>query len=158
MSDERPEPTADGPRPAETPDPSDVNASWRAEGRAPGGLAGTLLRLLDRVLGPRFEAQRTFNAHQVQLDNALLEHLEKRFAATHAHYDTILGELGGRLDEADARHARLEEELVTHVRDLVRRIDLVLEEKNRGSAAVQHEIQDLRDQLARVEAALRRAE
>ena len=135
-----------------------MNDSWRAEGRPPRGAAGVFSRLLDRVLGFRFEAQREFNAHQVQLDNALLEHLEKRFAATHEHYDRILGDLGRRLDEADARHARLEEELVTHVRDLVRRIDLVLTETHRGSASVQHDLEDLRAQLTRVKAALRRAE
>jgi hypothetical protein len=158
VSDERSETTADGPRAAEAPDTTAVNASWRAEGRAPDGVSGVLARLLDRVLGTRFEAQRAFNAHQVQLDNALVEHLEKRFAGTHEHYDRILGDLGRRLDEADARHARLEEELVTHVRDLVRRIDLVLAEAHRGGAAVRHDLEDLRAHLTRVEAALSRSE
>ena len=42
----------------------------------------------------RFEAQRTWNAHQVRLDNELLRYLEERFAATHRHYDRLLGAAG----------------------------------------------------------------
>jgi hypothetical protein len=94
----------------------------------------------------------------VQLDNELLAYLESRSAATHRHYDRLLGDLGRRLDEADERHAILEKELVGHVQDLVRRIDLVLADANRGRAALEFALEDIRERLVRVEKTLRRRE
>jgi hypothetical protein len=132
-----------------------VNASWPASaapGRGPGGF---LSRLLARFLTPQLEAQRTFNADQVRLDNALLLYLEERFAATHRHYDAILGGTGRRLDEVDERHLQLAQELVAHVHDLARRIDLVLAEADRGRPALEHAIRDLRARVAALEDALR---
>lgn len=142
----------------DAPDTTEVNAAWAAEAVPPRGLTGALYRLLDRLLQPRFEAQRTFNAHQVRLDNALLRHLEERSAATHRHYDRLLGDLGRRLDEADERHASLERELVTHVRDLVRRVDLVLAESSRGRLGLEYELEEVRERLTHLEASLRRPE
>jgi hypothetical protein len=137
------------------PDPGPVNASWTAT-TAPGrGLGALLTRLLVRFLGPQLEAQRAFNADQVRLDNALLRHVEERFAVTHRHYDRILGRTGQRLDEVDERHAQLAQELVAHVQDLARRIDLVLGEADRGRPALELEIKDLRARVARLEDALR---
>jgi hypothetical protein len=143
------------PAPA-PPDAAPVNASWRAEAPGPGGLASFLHRLLDRALGPRFEAQRSFNARQVQLDNEILRYLEERFAATHRHYDRILGLYGRHLGEADERHMILQEELVAHVQDLVRRIDLVLAESDRGRLALAFALEDIRARLERLEEGLRR--
>jgi len=140
----------------EPPDGAAVNAAWTAEAAVPEGAAGLLHRLLVRLLSPRFDAQRDFNAKQVQLDNALLLHLEARFAATHAHYDRLLGLLGRRQDEIDERHLRLEEELRGHVSDLVRRVDLVLEESTRGRLAQEFALEDLRARLVRLEEALGR--
>jgi hypothetical protein len=141
-----------------TPDPGPVNASWTAAGAPGRGIGGFLSRLLARFLGPQLEAQRAFNADQVRLDNALLGHLEERFAATHRHYDRILGATGRRLDEADERHAQLARELAAHVQDLARRIDLVLAEAERGRPALEFAIADLRERVARLEAALRPSE
>jgi DNA-binding ferritin-like protein len=112
-------------------------------------------RLLTRLVGPQLEAQRAFNAEQVRLDNALLRHLDERFAATHAHYDGLLGGVGRRLDEVDERHAQLTRELVAHVHDLARRIDLVLAEADRGRPALEHALRELRERVARLEDALR---
>jgi hypothetical protein len=154
-----PVPREDLPPPEPPPAPPDaaaVNESWRAEAPVPRGLASRFRRLLERILGPRFEAQRAFNARQVQLDNEILRYLEARFAATHRHYDRILGQYGRHLGEADERHMILQEELVAHVQDLVRRIDLVLAESDRGRLALEFALEDLRARLARLEEGLRR--
>jgi hypothetical protein len=143
------------PAPA-PPDASAVNEAWSVEGVPRRGLLGFLDRTLGRLLGGRFEAQRTWNAHQVRLDNELLRYVEERFAATHRHYDRLLGLQGQRLDEVDERHVLLESELVAHVQDLVRRLDLVLGETSRGRAGQELVLADLRARLAGLEEALRR--
>lgn len=138
------------------PDATAVNANWRAEPEPPRGLSGLLRRGLERLLRGRFQAQRDWNAHQVRLDNDLLRYVDTRFAATHRHYDRVLGSEGRRLDEIDARHVLLERELVAHVQDLVRRIDVVLAESSRGRASLEFGLEDVRARLARLEEALRR--
>ena len=140
--------------PPAAPDPGPVNSSWKATAAPGTGLGGLLSRLLVRLLGPQLEAQRAFNADQVRLDNAMLRHLEERFAATHRHYDVLLGDTGRRLAEVDERHAQLAQELVAHVHDLARRIDLVLAEANHGRPALEHAIRDLKARVARIEDAL----
>jgi hypothetical protein len=140
------------------PDGSAVNEAWRREAAAPAGLKGLLYRVLDRLLAPRFAAQRELNARQVELDNAVLRYAADRFAATHEHYDRLLGSLGRRLDEADERHRRLEAELQAHVRDIVERVDLVLEEATRGDLGRDHALAELRERLLRIEQALVRRE
>jgi hypothetical protein len=157
-----PEPASrEDPPPAEpapsAPDRTLVNESWRAEPRVPRGLKGLLFRLLDRLLRPRFEAQRTFNAHQAQLDNAILRHLEERSAATHRHYDRLLGIYGRHLDEVNERHVILEKELVGHVEELIRRIDLVLARAERGRVSLEHELSDVRRQLEELRASMGRS-
>jgi len=116
-----------------------------------------LVRLLERLLRPHFEAQQAFNARQVQLDNDILRYLEERSTATHRHYDKILGIYGRRLEEADERHIILEDELAKHVEDLVRRIDLVLAEGERGRLSLEHELRDLRRRLEELQSALGRS-
>ncbi len=108
------------------------------------------------MLGPRFDAQREFNAAQVRLDNELLPYIDERLAATHRHYDHLLSELAHRLDEVDERHRLLEQELLRHVQDLVTRIDLILAEANRGKLALAFALDDARNRLGRLEEALRR--
>jgi hypothetical protein len=139
--------------PPPPPDASAVNAAWQAEPPTrPRGLRGRLLALLERLLAPRLAAQVAFNARQVQLDNELLAHLEARFAATHRHYDAVLGGIGRHLGEADERHLILQEELVAHVQDLVARSDLVLGRAERGRASLVRQLEDLRRRVARLEA------
>jgi len=138
-----PEPKAPAP-----PDATAVNEAWRAEPPAPGG---RLRRLLERLLAPRLEAQRAFNARQVQLDNDILRYLQERFAATHRHYDRVLGLYGRHLGEADERHLILQEELVVHVHDLVKRIDLVMAEAERGRLSLEAALEEVRASLRRLE-------
>ena len=140
--------------PASPPDAAPVNAAWTAEPAPPSGPTRFAYRVLDRLLRPRFEAQREFNARQVRLDNETLRYLNERTDATHRHYDRLLGLLGRRLDEVDERHAMLEKELVSHVRDLVRRIDLVLAEATRGRLGLEFALEDLRGRVERLEQVL----
>jgi hypothetical protein len=148
----------ESPPAPDPPDPAAVNATWAAEVPPRRGLAGLLEGLLGRVLRPRFEAQRAFNARQVQLDNEILRYVTSRSEATHRHYDHLLGDLGRRLDEADARHAILERELLGHIQDLVQRIDLVLAESSRGRLSLQLSLEEVRERLVRLEDTLRRPE
>jgi hypothetical protein len=138
------------------PDAAPVNAAWRAEPHPSSGPARFVYRFLDRMLRPRFEAQREFNARQVRLDNEMLSYLHERIDATHRHYDRLLGLLGRRLDEVDERHRTLEKELVSHVHDLVERIDLVLAEATRGRVELRFALEDLRVRVKQLEQALGR--
>jgi hypothetical protein len=138
------------PTPPGPPDTGEVNERWRAEG---GGALGPLV---ERLLGGRLEAQRDWNAAQVRLDNEMLQWIDARFAATHAHYDALLGALGRRLDEADERHRRLEQELVGHVREILRRLELVAAEAVRGRAGLELQLDDLRTRLEALERTLAR--
>ncbi len=145
MSGERDEVVPERGSPDATPpDATAVNSTWRAESAPPRGLSGIVFRLLERVLGPRLDAQQTFNSHQVQLDNAMIRYVTERAAATHRHYDALLGDVGRRLGDVDVRHQLLQRDLVAHVDDLVRRIDLVLAEAERGRLSLEHEVRSLR--------------
>jgi hypothetical protein len=138
--------------PPSRPDNTAVNASWQTVKPPAGGLWGRIGRLLLRLLAPSFEAQVAWNARQVQLDNELLEYLDARFAATHDHYDRVLGLYGRHLNDVDERHLILQEELVSHVHDLVGRIDLVLGESERGRLGLESALRDLRSRLLQLEA------
>lgn len=151
--EQEPEPPPPPPR----PDGSAVNALWEARPAREGrGLGGWLARIVRRLLSPQLEAQVAFNSRQVQLDNELLAHIEARFDATHRHYDRVLGLHGRRMNEIDERHLILQEELVAHVHDLVKRIDLVLSEAERGRLSLETALRDVRGRLARLEERLGR--
>ena len=147
-----PEVVRPAPRPAAAaapalpapPDAAPVNEAWRTE---PVG-GGVVRRWLERALRPRLDAQVAFNARQAQLDNALIEWLLARFAATHDHYDRLHHTATGRMDDIDERHLQLQERLVVHVHELVRRIDFVLEASERSRLSAEA---DLRRLSARVE-------
>lgn len=143
----RPEPAV--PPPPPRPDMGPLNALWRTAEVAAG--------LLRRLAGPFLRSQQQFNSLQVQFDNAVLDYLDARLAHTHAHYDAVLGVHGRHMGEIDERHLILQEELVGHVHDLVRRIDLVLEEGERGRVALEAALRDLRARLGRLEERLRQA-
>jgi hypothetical protein len=152
-----PEPRSVPEPPPARPDATAVNAAWRVETPAePSGFRGFLRRLVESALGPRLEAQRAFNAQQVQLDNAILDYVDARLAQTHRHYDAVLGGVGRHLGEVDERHMILQEELVAHVHDLVKRVDLVLAESERGRVSAEHALKDLRERLRRLEERLAR--
>jgi len=138
----RPEPAPEPALPA-PPDAAPVNEACTepVEG-------GVVRRWLERALRPRLDAQVAFNARQAQLDNALLEWLLARFAATHNHYDRLHHAATGRMDDIDERHLQLQERLVVHVHELVRRIDFVLEASERSRLSAEAELRRL---SARVE-------
>ncbi len=145
-----PSETPDAPQNAPAvPDLGPVNQTWNVAVVAPGG--GLVGRLLRRFLAPLFDAQTSFNSRQVQLDNTLFEYLDARLAATHRHYDGVLGIHGRHMAEIDERHLILQEELVAHVHDLVKRIDLVLGESEKGRLSLEFALRDVRTRLARLE-------
>ena len=151
------EPPAPTPPAPARPDGTAVNAEWPATPRRElPGWRGRLGRLLRRSLEPSQEAQVAFNSHQVQFDNATLDYIDARFDQTHRHYDDVLGLYGRHLAEIDERHMILQEELVAHVHDLVRRIDLVLSEAERGRLGLEFALRDLRERVSRLEERLKR--
>jgi hypothetical protein len=135
------------------PDGSAVNALWDVAKAPAGSVLGGWMR---RLLGPFIDAQVAWNAKQVQLDNAILEYLDARLDATHRHYDRVLGIQGRHIQDANERHLILQEELVAHVHDLVKRIDLVLGESEKGRLSLEFALRDVRNRLARVEERLNR--
>src|SRR5882762_1174801 len=138
--------------PTARPDNAALNAGWRVrEALGGGGWRRLLARGLGRVLSRVLEAQESFNSRQVQFDNALLDYIDARLEGTHRHYDSVLGLHGRHMGEIDERHLILQEELVAHVHDLVRRIDLVLSEGERGRAGLDFALRDLRDRLRGLE-------
>jgi hypothetical protein len=148
-----------GPEPEpmpQRPDAADVNAHWRAEAPPPVGVKGRLARFLEWLLHPRLAAQVEWNAKQVRLDNEILDYVDARLAATHRHYDAVLGHTGRHLGEIDERHMILQEELVAHVHDLVKRIDLVLAEAEKGRLGLEHGLRDVKSRLLRLEERLGR--
>lgn len=135
------------------PDTRAVNEMWRGEvAPRPRGFVG---RIFDRLLGPFREAQTAFNARQVQLDNELVAYIDGRFHATHLHYDAVLGIHSKHMQEIDERHLILQEELVAHVHDLVKRIDLVLSESERQNLGLEVTLRDLRKRLEALEGSAR---
>jgi hypothetical protein len=136
-----------GPQ-ASRPDSSAVNALWNVgQAPLPGGLKGRLARVVRRFMAPVVDAQVSFNARQVQLDNDLVAYIEARIEATHRHYDAVLGAYGRHMQDIDKRHLILQEELVAHVHDLVKRIDLVLSEAERGRLSLEFALRELRARL-----------
>lgn len=156
---ERPKVVAEPAPPPELrpPDNSAVNERWDLRRRpVPGGWRGWLTRVLRPVLSPLIEAQAEFNSHQVQLDNELLAYLAARLDATHRHYDAVLGVHGRRMNDIDQRHLELQEEVVTHVHDLVQRLDLILGEGERSRVALEAALRDVRRRLTAIEDACRK--
>jgi hypothetical protein len=134
------------------PDNAALNEGWRVRDTLGGGGWRRLLaRGLGRVLARVLDAQESFNSRQVQFDNAILDYIDARLTATHRHYDEVLGLHGRHMGEIDERHLILQEELVTHVHDLVRRIDLVLAEAERGRLGLERDVRELRDRARQLE-------
>lgn len=150
-----PMPPDDAPPPAPTParpDNADLNQLWSLRGALDqGGLRRILARGLGRLLARLIDRQEAFNSRQVQFDNALLDYIDARLQETHRHYDAILGIHGRHMGEIDERHLIMQEELVAHVHDLVKRIDLVLGESERGRLGLEFSLRDIRARLLRLE-------
>ena len=142
-------PSWDPPTP---PDLQPVNASWTAGGPRP---SGAIASLLDGSREKDREAQVRFNSDQVQLDNALVTWTADHFAATHKHYDAVLAQMQQRMDDIDARHRELERELVRHVHEMARRIDVVLGEGEKGRVSHEAALRSVRERLRALEERLR---
>ena len=150
-----PDPEAPPLAPPARPDNADLNRLWTLrEVLDQGGLRRLVARGLGRLLARVLERQEAFNSRQVQFDNALLDYIDARVADTHRHYDAVLGIHGRHMGEIDERHLIVQEELVAHVHDLVKRIDLVLAEGERGRMGLELALRDVRARLARLEAQL----
>jgi hypothetical protein len=147
-----PDPAVPEQAPPARPDNSGLNEGWRLRHALEGGgLGRRLARAVARVLGRVLDAQESFNSRQVQFDNALLAYIDARLDATHRHYDAVLGIHSRHMEEIDRRHLILQEELVAHVHDLVKRIDLVLAEAEKGRLSLEFALQDLRARAVRLE-------
>ena len=134
------------------PDLRPVNQSWPAGGgRSPGALSS----LLDGSREKDREAQVKFNADQVQLDNALVSWTAGHFEATHRHYDGVIARMQARMDDIDTRHRELERELVRHVHEMARRIDVVLGEGEKGRVSHEAALRSVRQRLRVLEETLR---
>jgi hypothetical protein len=138
------------------PDNADLNRLWSLrDPAAEGGIRRLVARGLGRLLARVIDRQEAFNSRQVQFDNALLDYIDARLADTHRHYDAVLGIHGRHMGEIDERHLIVQEELVAHVHDLVKRIDLVLGESERGRMGLEQALRDVRARLAKLEERLK---
>ena len=136
-------PVAETPR----PDNAELNRLWETAPAAEG-FWGRVRRALRAFAG----RQQAFNSRQVQFDNDLLAYVDARLDRTHTHYDGVLGAYARHMQEIDTRHLILQEELVAHVHDLVKRIDLVLSHAERGRLGLEATLADVRARLAQLEA------
>jgi hypothetical protein len=151
-----PDPAVPEAPPTPRPDNRGLNEGWRlTPALTGGGLRRRLARGLGRLLARVLETQESFNSRQVQFDNEVLAYIDARLDATHRQYDAVLGIHSRHMGEIDERHLILQEELVAHVHDLVKRIDLVLGEAERGRLGLEFALQDLRGRLLRLEERLR---
>jgi hypothetical protein len=144
---EAPRPVALPPawNPPPPPDLSPVNESWNSPSKSTG--LANLVKSND--------AQVKFNSDQVQLDNALVAWIGGHFEATHRHYDRLIAEMQQRLDDVDTRHRGLEKELVRHVHEMARRIDVVLGEGEKGRVSHEAALRALRERLRDLDEKLR---
>lgn len=142
-------PAWDPPTP---PDLQPVNESWTAGGKP---VASGLASLVDGGREKTREAQVRFNGDQVQLDNALVTWVAAHFAATHQHYDNVVAQMQTRMDDIDTRHRELERELVRHVHEMARRIDVVLGEGEKGRVSHEAALRSVRERLRLLEEKLR---
>ena len=133
------------------PDNAELNRLWETAPAA-AGFWGRVRRALTAFAG----RQQAFNSRQVQFDNDLLAYVDARLHDTHRHYDQVLGAYAKHMQEIDTRHLILQEELVAHVHDLVKRVDLVLSASERGRLGLEAGLKDVRARLARLEETLRR--
>jgi hypothetical protein len=147
--------------PPRSPDRNQLNALWdvaRALDTPPQGRLGRLLEPLRRpilrvvrfALGPFVEHQNEMNSAQVRFDNDIVSYMDERMDRLAAHYDQMLGLHGKRMEEIDERHLILQQELVQHVHDLVKRIDFVFETAEQNHLYLEGFLRELREELQRL--------
>jgi hypothetical protein len=154
LSRER-EPRANG---VVSPDRTALNQRWDlrlAFDDAPTGAWSRLLRrfgnplrrLAHFLLGPVVERQVEMNSAQVQFDNQIVAYLDRRVDLLSNHYDEVLGLYGKRMEEIDERHLALQQELIRHVHELVKRIEFVFETAEQSHLQAEALIRELREDL-----------
>jgi hypothetical protein len=142
-----------------SPDRERLNEKWdvaRALDAPPRGRLGRLFaplkkpigRVIRFALGPFIENQVEMNSAQVQFDNDIVAYIDERIDRIAAHYDGVLGQHGKRMEEIDERHLILQQELIQHVHDLVKRIDFVFETAEQNHLYLEGFLRELSEQLA----------
>lgn len=106
-----------------------------------------LQRLVRFALGPVVERQVELNSAQVQFGNELVQYIDARLDRISAHYDRMLGLYGKRMEEIDERHLILQQELVRHVHELVKRIDFVFETAEQNHLYLEAVLKESREEL-----------
>ena len=106
-----------------------------------------LQRLVRFALGPVVERQVELNSAQVQFGNELVQYIDARLDRISAHYDRMLGLHGKRMEEIDERHLILQQELVRHVHELVKRIDFVFETAEQNHLYLEGMLKESREEL-----------
>jgi hypothetical protein len=99
------------------------------------------------ALGPFIERQVEMNSAQVQFDNAVVAYMDERMDRLVTQYDRVLGQHGRRMEEIDERHLILQQELIQHVHDLVKRIDFVFETAEQNHLYLEGFLRELREEL-----------
>jgi hypothetical protein len=141
-----------------SPDRSLLNERWDVStalvsppqgklGRLFSPLRGPLQRMLRFALGPFIESQVELNSAQVKFGNEFVGYVDKRMDHLSAHYGGILGLHGKRIDEIDERHLILQQELIQHVHDLVKRIDYVFETAEQNHLYLEGFLREIREEL-----------
>lgn len=141
---------AEPPETPISPSRERLNELWdlsRALETPSGIVRGLLRRVLRFAWGPLIDRQVEFNSGQVQFDNELVEYIDHRLDRISAHYDQVLGLYGKRMEEIDERHLILQQEVVRHVHELVKRIDFVFETAEQNHLYLEGMLREAQEEL-----------
>ncbi len=146
-----------------SPDRSRLNELWDVStaltarpagpiGRLFSPLRRPLQRIVRFVLGPFIERQVELNSAQVQFDNELVTYIDGRLDRISNHYDQTLALYGKRMEEIDERHLILQQELIRHVHELVKRIDFVFETAEQNHLYLEGTLREVQEELRSIAA------
>jgi hypothetical protein len=133
-----------------SPNRDRLNELWDLSNvlEAPTGiLRGLVRRVLRFAWGPLIDRQLELNSAQVRFDNELVEYIDQRLDRISAHYDHLLGLYGKRMEEIDERHLSLQQELIRHVHELVKRIDFVFETAEQNHLYLEGMLREAQEEL-----------
>lgn len=133
-----------------SPNRERLNELWdlsKALEAPPGILRGLLRRILRFAWGPLVDRQVELNSAQVRFDNEIVEYIDQRLDRISAHYDHLLGLYGKRMEEIDERHLILQQELIRHVHELVKRIDFVFETAEQNHLYLEGMLREVQEEL-----------
>jgi hypothetical protein len=141
---------AEAPAMPVSPNRERLNELWDLSKvlQAPTGIVrGLVRRLLRFAWGPLVDRQLELNSAQVRFDNELVEYIDQRLDRISAHYDQLLGLYGKRMEEIDERHLILQQELIRHVHELVKRIDFVFETAEQNHLYLEGMLREAQEEL-----------